>query len=86
MIFDILKWYLVLTGIGLIGFPIAFSFLKKITGTGLCFCPLAGFDPGFFCLLALRVSRFPSQHSRKLAACGLRPGLFRCFFLEKAAE
>lgn len=37
MIFDILKWYLVLTGIGLIGFPIAFSFLKKLPGRGFVF-------------------------------------------------
>ena len=30
IVIDILKWYLVLAGIGLIGFPIVFAFLKKL--------------------------------------------------------
>ena len=37
MILDILKWYLILTGIGVIGFPIVFTFLKKLPGRGLVF-------------------------------------------------
>ena len=37
MIFDILKWYLVLMVIGLIGFPITFGFLKKLPGRGFVF-------------------------------------------------
>ncbi len=37
MILDILKWYLVLTGIGVTGFPIVFTFLKKLPGRGFVF-------------------------------------------------
>ena len=37
MILDILKWYLVLAGIGVIGFPIVFTFLKKLPGRGFVF-------------------------------------------------
>ena len=37
VILDILKWYLVLTGIGVIGFPIAFTFLKNLPGRGFVF-------------------------------------------------
>ena len=37
MILDILRWYLVLTGIGVIGFPIVFTFLKKLPGRGFVF-------------------------------------------------
>ena len=42
VIFDVLKWYLVLTGIGLIGFPIVFSFLNKLPGKGFVFSRSAG--------------------------------------------
>ena len=42
MFFDILKWYLVLTGIGLIGLPIVFSFLKKLPGRGFVFARSLG--------------------------------------------
>ena len=37
VIFDVLKWYFVLTGIGVIGFPIVFAFLKKLPGRGFVF-------------------------------------------------
>ena len=37
MIIDIIKWYLVLSGIGIIGFPIVFGFLKKLPGRGFVF-------------------------------------------------
>ena len=42
VIIDILKWYLVLTGIGILGFPIAFAFLKKLPGRGFVFARSAG--------------------------------------------
>lgn len=42
MIWDILKWYLVLSGIGVIGFPIVFSFLKKLPGRGFVFSRTLG--------------------------------------------
>ncbi len=34
---DIVRWYLVLTGIGLIGFPIVFRFLKKLPRRGFVY-------------------------------------------------
>ncbi len=37
MIFDVIKWYLVLCGAGFIGFPIVFGFLKKLPGRGFVF-------------------------------------------------
>ena len=37
MIFEIMKWYLVLTGIGVIGFPIIFGYLKNLSGKGIAF-------------------------------------------------
>ena len=37
MIFDIVKWYLILAGIGICGFPIIFGWLKKLPGRGLVF-------------------------------------------------
>ena len=37
VIIDIIKWYLVLCGTGLIGFPIVFGFLKKLPGRGFVF-------------------------------------------------
>ena len=37
MVIDIIKWYLVLAGIGIIGFPIVFAFLKKLPGRGFVF-------------------------------------------------
>ncbi len=37
MIWDIIKWYLVLAGIGVIGFPVVFGFLKKLPGRGFVF-------------------------------------------------
>ena len=37
MIIDILKWYFVLTGLGLIGFPVTFAMLKKLPGKGFVF-------------------------------------------------
>ena len=36
-IIDVLKWYLVLCGIGILGFPIVFGFLKKLPGRGFVF-------------------------------------------------
>ncbi|MBQ6483013.1 MAG: hypothetical protein IJI45_18060 [Anaerolineaceae bacterium] len=42
MIFDILKWYFVLTGFGLIGLPIVFGFLKKLPGRGFVFARSLG--------------------------------------------
>ena len=37
VILDIVRWYLVLTGIGVIGFPIVFRFLKKLPGRGFVY-------------------------------------------------
>ena len=36
-ILDVIKWYLVLCGVGCIGFPIVFAFLKKLPGRGFVF-------------------------------------------------
>ena len=49
MIIDVLKWYLVLTGIGLIGFPIVFGFLKKLPGRGFVFARSLGLILITFC-------------------------------------
>ena len=37
VIIDVLKWYLVLSGIGVLGFPIVFAFLRKLPGRGFVF-------------------------------------------------
>ncbi len=37
LILDVLKWYLVLTGIGVIGLPVVFIFLKNLPGRGFVF-------------------------------------------------
>lgn len=42
VILDIVKWYLVLSGIGLVGFPIIFDFLKKLPGRGFVFARSLG--------------------------------------------
>ena len=42
VIIDILKWYLVLAGIGIVGFPIVFAFLKKLPGRGFVFARSLG--------------------------------------------
>ena len=42
MVIDIIKWYLILAGIGIIGFPIVFSFLKKLPGRGFVFARSSG--------------------------------------------
>ena len=42
VIIDILKWYLVLAGIGVIGFPIIFAFLKNMPGRGFVFARSLG--------------------------------------------
>lgn len=49
IILDVLKWYLVLTGIGLIGFPIVFRFLKGLPGRGFVFARSFGLILISFC-------------------------------------
>ena len=42
VIWDVLKWYVILLGIGVMGFPIAFGFLKKLPGRGFVFARSLG--------------------------------------------
>ena len=42
VIIDVIKWYLILCGIGLIGFPIVFGFLKDLPGRGFVFARSLG--------------------------------------------
>ena len=83
VILDVLRWYLVLAGIGVIGFPVAFGFLNRLPGRGFVFSRSLGLILVTFVYWLLGTLGFLQNNTGPLLGVCAAAVVFSFFFWRK---